>query len=626
MCGIAGKIYFKGQPVSKTELELMGSFLQKRGPDAEGFWLNENTGFMHRRLSIIDLSSNGNQPMEDVSKRLVITYNGEIYNYLELAKELQQFGFSFHSKSDTEVILNGFLHWGIEKLLGKLDGMFAFVLLDKYTKEVYACRDRFGKKPLYYFYNRDRFSFSSDIRSIWATEQSLTLDHKSIDYFLSELTVPQPQTIWQEVKQIQPAHFLKINVEHSSLTEQCYWKMDFHKKLYSSLEETEYILEEKLIQSIMKRTVGDVPVACFLSGGTDSGLIASILATHSSERINTFSVGVTDIDLNELPLARKLSERYNTHHTEIIVEPEVMHLLPELIENFGEPFADSSNIPSYYISKEMGKEYKVALSGDGGDELFGGYYDYRWAFLADAYFYKYPKKLQRNIQRSFNYLFYQSGLTKLNLGLLEHYQGLPGGLKLYRQMGFHPDEKSKLYAADFTENKMNFTKTYLNKLWQDANQLSITDNLFEASFKTRLLNDYLVKVDRTSMMNSVEVRSPFLDYRLAEFAAMIPNRYKFNKGIQKYLLKKLAVKYIDKDFFSRTKKGFGIPLHSWLKSELKEYVEDIIFSGELESRKIFNMEYIRKMIKDHQLGKHNHANRIWAILCLELWFKKFWRG
>lgn len=642
MCGIAGIINFDRRPVIQEQLKEMNSFNVSRGPDAEGYWMENNIGFCHRRLSIIDLSEYGSQPMEDVHRKVIITFNGEIYNYKELQQELKKNNYSFKSNSDTEVILNGYLAYGIEELLQKLDGMFAFVLYDKATNRAYACRDRFGKKPLYYLYNQNKFSFSSDIRSIWKSDPHLLLDYDSLDYYLSELSVPQPHTIWKEIKQVRPAHYIQVDIDQKSCVEKKYWQINFTGKLNLSLAETEDCLENMLTAAIKKRLVSDVPIGCFLSGGIDSGLITAILASHSAEKINTFSVGVMDDDLNELPLARKLAERYQTNHTEIIVEPNIVDLLPELVYGFGEPFADSSSIPSYYIAREIGKDFKVAIGGDGGDELFGGYYDYRWAYLTDRYIGKYPNKTLRLLVTKMNQLACKFGVTNVNYGLLQDYYKTRGGMKLYREMGFHPNEKHHLYHTDFSRNRNEFTLKYLSNNWNDSNKsfspfslkkkegrkqdsrkATITDTLFEASLKTRLLNDYLVKVDRTSMMNSLEIRSPFLDYQLAEFAASIPAHIKMKDGIQKYLLKKLAVKYIDKDIFKRKKMGFGIPVKQWIKNELKDFVSDLLLSERANSRKIFNRAYIANLLNEHNTDKCDHTHKIWALVCLELWFQKF---
>jgi len=626
MCGIAGIIHFDEKPVEKNLLDKMREFLVTRGPDANGDWIEKNIGLTHTRLSIVDLSENANQPMMDGSGRTVITYNGEIYNYKELAKELRSLGCSFKTQSDTEVLLHGYLQWGIEKLLQKADGMFAFVLYDKKNHLAFACRDRFGKKPLYYFLNSEKIIFSSDIRAIWKIEKTLTLDFESLDYYLTELSVPQPKTIWNEIKQVNPSSYIEINIEKKQATESLYWQIDFTKKIQDPVEEEiEIQLETMLTAAIIKRTIGDVPIGCFLSAGADSGLTTAILASNSSTQVNTFTVGVSETEMNELPFAKMLSQRYNTNHTEIIVNPDVIHIIPELVEHFGEPFADSSSIPSFYISKAIRKNVKVALGGDGGDEIFGGYHEYGSVFLTEEYLKKYPGKNNRNITRRVNQVAYKLGLTKNNLGHLNDYLKIPGGMKLHREMGFHPKEMNKLYHPYLIQRK-DFSRSHLETVWSRSQNNSLTDTLLKASLSTRLLNDYLVKVDRMSMMNSLEVRSPYLDYKLAEFAASVPNSIKLKNGTQKYLLKKLALKYIDKDFFTRKKKGFGIPLHNWLRNELKDYTREIIFGGSLANRQFFNMKYVHKIFDEHQSGKHDHTHRIWALVCLELWFKKFYQA
>lgn len=623
MCGIAGIIRFDGAQADQAALKRMNRFMLQRGPDGEGYWTEGPVGFAHRRLSIIDLSERGAQPMEDAGKRTVITYNGEIYNYRALRSELEKAGCTFITGTDTEVILNGYLHWGIHILLEKLEGMFAFVLYDKAARKAYACRDRFGKKPLYYYFVTGKeFTFSSDIRAV-AEGRSLTLDTDSLDHYLTELSVPQPHTIWKEIKQVAAASCITIDIANSEVEESRYWKLDFSRKLDLSIDETEAELEKALTQAIMKRLVGDVTAGCFLSGGADSGLIVSLLATNSSERIKTFSVGFGYEEYNELPLARRLAERYNTDHTEIVVDSDIESLLPLLTDNFGEPFADSSNIPTYYISREISKSIKVALAGDGGDEMFGGYYEYGWAYNTDAHSRSYSSKTTRTIARMVNAVAYRAKLSSVNLGLVEHYAGMSGGERLHRQMGFSREDKEHLYSTSFANAGKQFAFTYLNSAWEEANKLSLTDNLFESSLSTRLLNDYLVKVDRASMMSSLEVRSPFLDHKLAEFAASIPNEYKLNNGTLKYLLKKLAVKYIDKDFFSRKKQGFSLPLNHWLRKELKPLVTEALFSGSLEGRKIFNMNFIKEVYDSHLQMKEDHTNRIWALVCLEYWFRKF---
>ena len=625
MCGITGILGFSPESVDMDELIEMNSFLKERGPDDEGYWCRNNVGFAHRRLSIVDLSVLGRQPMEDINNNCVITFNGEIYNFKELKKELVKEGAKLRSNSDTEVILEGYLFWGIDSLLERIDGMFAFALYDSRKKLVYLCRDRFGKKPLYFFNDGRYLKFSSDIRSISHTENDLSLDYESIDYYFTELSVPQPKTVWQKVRQIPPAHYLKIDLNNKNVNESKYWELDFNHKLDISLQEAEELIEKELTRAVVRRIHGDVPIGAFLSSGVDSGLVAALLAINSPKPIKTFTVGLSYEKYNEAPIAKQLAARYDTDHTEIFIEPEdLKNIIDKTIEYCGEPFADSSIIPSFYICQAISGSVKVALSGDGGDELFGGYYDFEYAFRADRYLRKTKNQnpLITNIGLLANKAAFHLGLTTNNRGIAADYQKFTGAERLYRYMGFSPKEKISLYTENFLNTSNNFTMRYLQEIWDSATKISITDNLLESSLKTRLLNDYLVKIDRASMMNSLEVRSPFLDHKLSEKAAQIPSSYLLHNGITKFLTKRIAKKYIDPEIFDRKKQGFGIPLKEWLRKDLYEDVKDVIYNFKLVDKGIVNKEYIVNIFKQHKRRRADHTNKIWALFCLESWLDK----
>jgi len=625
MCGITGILNFNGERVNQSELLKMNSFLVERGPDDEGHWCNEKVGLAHKRLSIVDLSPLGRQPMEDVGKNCVITFNGEIYNYKILREEIEAEGINFKSNSDTEVLLEGYLLWGIESLLKRIDGMFAFVLFDLKRNIAFACRDRFGQKPLYFFKCKDYLKFSSDIRSISHTTEKLSLDYESIDYYLTELSVPQPKTIWKEVSQVSPAHYLTIDLNKNKVKQTPFWEIEFNKKLDLSIQEAEELVEKELLKAVVRRIHGDVPIGSFLSGGVDSGLVTALLAMNSTKRIKTFTVGLSYEKYNEAPLAKRLAERYDTDHTEIIIEPkDIVNVIDRLIAYCGEPFADSSMIPSFYICQSISSSIKVALSGDGGDELFGGYFDYAYAFRADEYL---KKKTQRPAFASSLGLFanktaHKLGMTSINHGIAAEYAKYTGAQKLFRQMGFSEKDKRLLYTSTFSSLVGRFSTKYLQTIWDGANGVSITDNLLEASLKTRLLNDYLVKVDRTSMINSLEVRSPFLDHKLAEAAAQIRSSYHLYGGATKFITKKLAQKYIDKNIFSRKKQGFGIPLSEWIKGDLHNYIKEVIYNFKLVDNEIVNRDYVIQIFEQHKDGKVDQTNKIWALFCLENWLQK----
>lgn len=623
MCGIGGIIKLEGSFVDENELVIIHQSMQERGPDAAGFHVDRQVGFCHRRLSIIDLNEASNQPFQILDGKIWITFNGEIYNYLSLRKELIALGATFRTTSDTEVICWAYKIWGIEITAKRINGMYAFALYDQTQQEVYLVRDKFGKKPFYLYQNGLELVFASDIKAIWnIRKKELHIDEDALHYYLCEISSPQPKTIWKEIREIRPAHILTINIPSGKISEQEYWRLKPYENRQISLEETIQQVEKTLKEAILSRTIADVPLGCFLSGGVDSGLVVSMLAANSTQRIKTFSVGLSYQAFNELPEARLVADKFNTDHHEIILESDVVQILPELVEYFGEPFADSSMIPTYYCSKALKSHVTVALSGDGGDEMFGGYEDYAIAARAEMFQNKYPNAALRKLVTNIDKLAYRFSQRKENLGSLAHYLSKPGYLKLYREIGYHPDLIKQLFIGETA----NYTKQYLNEIWHIHQTDSLTHQVMWSSLETRLLNDYLVKVDRASMKNSLEVRSPFLDAHLAELAFSIPISYKFKGQHSKYILKKLAEKYFNPDIFRQTKRGFGIPVHHWLRTDLKKYSEEILFSGTLEKLGWFNMSQIRQIWKEHLNNKPgvDHTHTIWALLCLAIWLEKFY--
>jgi len=621
MCGICGIINFNGINPDEKSLSIMLQRLQRRGPDFQASWIEEGIAFGHARLSIIDLSEGGNQPMQSLSSRTVIVFNGEIYNFQEVKQELIGAGYKFRSQSDTEVLLNGYEYWGIKTLLEKIDGMFVFALYDRFEKKTFLARDRTGKKPLYYYSDTTQFIFSSDIRGIRnLVGDKLHIDFESLDYYFIELSVPQPKTIWQEIKQLEPATLLGIAQQTGKQQYEHYWRLKVgtwqKKPLGAILEETEALLAA----AVRKRRVSDVPIGCFLSGGVDSGLVTALLAQQSNEKINTFTIGLSYEAMNEMPDARIVAERYGSNHHEIVLEANVLNILPQLIEYLGEPFADSSLIPSHYVCQAIGTHIKVALSGDGGDELFGGYNDYGLAYRSYAFAQKYPQALPRKVQVLVDKVYGRLIGKKENAGAYSDYLSWSGAKRMYRQMGFW--ETEQLYSPEFKAAKAGFGQQWLQNCWDAYPDAALPDQLMAASLQTRLLNDYLVKVDRASMYNSLEVRSPFLDTDLLQFAFSIPPEQKFHQNSNKYILKTIAKKYVDVNIETRPKRGFGIPVHDWLKKDMKIWAQHIIFDGLLKNNNYFNPIYIQKIWDEHQAGTHNHVNRLWALICLGLWFEE----
>jgi asparagine synthase (glutamine-hydrolysing) len=622
MCGIAGIFNFSELEVEDWQLNLLANQLKERGPDHNGFWKEGQLGFVHTRLSILDVSDAGNQPMH--FNNCSITFNGEIYNFKILREELIKLGSTFISNSDTEVLLKGYAAWGIDHLLSKLDGMFAFCLYDKNKSEAFFCRDRLGKKPLYIFQDEQKLIFSSDMRGIYKSEKNLSIDFESLDYFLTELSVPQPKTIFKEVKQVEPGCYLKLNLKTKDIKSINYYRFKIQRN--NVQDETSILkeLENKLTNAVLKRSISDVPIACFLSGGVDSGLIVSTLAMNSDESVDTFSIGFGDKEYSELDLANLVAKKYNTKHHEILVEPKnVSDLLIELLNYIGEPFADPSIIPTYLVCNQISKHVKVALSGDGGDEVFGGYGEFLTAYNTDQFLNANPSHNIRKLKTIGNQLGSKLGFPNNKNSLYQSFSKMNGAQKMSRYMGFDTIEKSQLYHSNLQNNK-NFGETILNNIWDKHKMPTNADTLFLSSLDTRLLSGYLVKVDRMSMKNGLEVRSPFLDKELMEFAFAINAEMLFGKGQSaKFLLKKIVEKRYDSDIFTRDKKGFELPIKKWMKTDLKTFIEDILFSSEFKKRTLFNQDYVKKLVNDHMSNAIDNTYKIWILLCLELWFRGF---
>ncbi|MCP4440183.1 MAG: asparagine synthase (glutamine-hydrolyzing) [Aureispira sp.] len=620
MCGIGGVFNIKQTEKNKI-LTIFQDCLKERGPDANDYWANENQFLFHGRLSIIDLSDAGKQPM--LTEHTVLSFNGEIYNFKPLRAELEQTGYVFKTGTDSEVLLYGYEHWGIDQLLSKIEGMFAMAIYDKKNQKAYLIRDHFGKKPLYYYKSKKgEIVFSSDIRAIHRLyKPELAVNQQALDYYFVEISVPQPHTIWKGVQQVEPAHYLTIDLEKQTIQEKEYWSIAdsyfkqpaFKGGTKEALEQT----EELLTQAILKRTVADVPLGCFLSGGVDSGLVVAMLASNSSEQVSTYTIGFDYGEFNELDDAKLIADRYNTNHHEIRLKPNVMDVLPDLIDYYGEPFADSSMIPTYYVCKAIRNDVTVALSGDGGDEGFGGYYNYTKANKWADYFATGNQAWKRKLYVPISKLLSRFSSKFRNYGMYTN-EEIGSGLNLInRHMLFPIDNLGKL------GRNADFVKQYLNDRLAPFANTNRVDQVMLASLKTRLLNDYLVKVDRASMKNSLEVRSPFLDKTLIEFAMKIPRELKFQGGESKFLLKKLGEKYMYSDIFTKKKRGFAIPINIWFKKELKQFTEERIFDRTFLENYNLNRDYIQKIFQDHISDKGDYRHQIWSLLCLSIWSKKF---
>ncbi len=618
MCGIGGIVLFDlNACVDTDELKSINNYQKERGPDDSGVWIKNNVGMAHTRLSIVDTTIAGHQPMANHNMGTVISYNGEIYNYQKLRMELSDC--SFNSNTDTEVLLNGFSTWGIKELLRRIDGMFAFCLFDSKKNNVYLARDRFGKKPLYYYIDKNRLTFSSNIGSIVNQPINLTINNDSLDYYLSELSTPQPSTIWNEVQQLEPGTFIRVDLTSKELTIDSFWSLEFHQDDTIDFRNAVEHSETLLIKAIKKRLIGDVEIGTFLSGGLDSGLITSLLAKSSPQRIKTFTVKFLDSDVDESKDASRVAEQYNTNHTEIEVSSDLVSTLPEIVSHFAEPFADPSAIPTFFVCNEISKHVKVALSGDGGDEIFGGYYNYWLAHRSDEFIQFNPSKFWRQLKILSSKLTSRFNNNFENFGIIQAYYNSSSSNKLGRQMGFSDSEKRSLLKSP--RSSALYYEKFMEKTWDSSNQLSILKTLMESSLKTRLLSDYLVKVDRMSMMNSLEVRNPLLDTELAEFVSSLPTKVIMDQGRPKAILRELAKKYIDSESSTRPKTGFGVPLTSWINSDLKELVYDRFHSRDFIKLCDVDKNFCINLLNKHSSGKHDTSKKIWILLMLDLWMQ-----
>ena len=616
MCGIAGIIDFSSSlQIDENLLRQMAEPLKFRGPDQEGYTFQNHSkfsfGLAHKRLSIIDLSDSGRQPMWSKDGNVVIVFNGEIYNYQEIKRELEKIGQDFSSTSDTEAIIYAYQYWGISKTIEMLEGMFAFVIVDIEKQTSYIARDRFGEKPLYYHFDEQFFAFSSDMRSFKSLKIKKTIDLHSLGYFFSEMSTPIENSIFEEIKKLPPANFIKFNKD--TFEKQEYWKLNYKQKtdltLTEAIEESEILIEK----AVQKTLLSDVPVGCFLSGGLDSSLISLFAAKNYGSQINTFSVGFEYESFNELPYARAISKQIGSKHNEIILNPNDLNIVDALLNEYGEPFADSSAIPTYYVSHFAGKSVKVVLGGDGGDEVFAGYRTYNQGLRMQEWYnrrwLKIPFQLMSKLTNTekANYL---SGVMRKDVSILAS--------ALYRNMGFSQPSLKELLdiQAFYSAPKKEHENAIFAALNQDD---AVFDVLLNASMKTRLVNDYLVKTDRATMFNSLELRTPFIDKSLVEFANTLPCDYIMHNGINKYITKKISEKYFTKDLIYREKQGFGIPIGQWMREGWKKQFEAVIFDK--QDIIPLNYNYVEKIWKEHLTQQKDNTHRLWCLYVFHKWIK-----
>jgi asparagine synthase (glutamine-hydrolysing) len=612
-------------PVDRAILEKMNCAIVHRGPDEDGVYLNGVVGLAMRRLSIIDLAG-GQQPIHNSDKSKWIVYNGEVYNYRDLRKGLEERGHELYTSSDTEAVLRLYDEEGPDSLR-HLRGMFAFAIWDERDRSLFLARDRVGKKPLLYSHqpNGDLI-FGSEFNALLQhPDVSREIDMQAIDQYMSYLCVPAPRTAFKNIRKLEPGHWLRW--KDGKIETHRYWLPEFSKKIKISeeeaIEETTRIVRE----STRLRMISEVPLGAFLSGGVDSSTVVALMSQESSQPVKTFSIGFEEQDYSELKYAKRVAEHVGAEYNEFIVKPNAIEILPTLVEHYGEPYADSSAVPTYYVSRETRKHVTVALNGDGGDESFAGYERYAAMLIAERYR-QIPAVLRKSLVEAPVGLLPASEIRRSRVRDAQRFlsaANLPRTERYQRWMSaFDRVAKQQIYTEQFRETLGAVDDAaVLDKWFARANGSGVLDAAMLTDQMTYLPNDLLVKVDIASMANSLEARSPLLDHNVIEFAASLPENLKMRRFETKSLLKKVAARLVPREVIYRRKMGFGVPVGKWLRNEMKDYVRDVLLSPAALARGIVKPDAMRAFVDEHISGARDHSFQIWTLLMLELWFQRF---
>ncbi|HFU76191.1 MAG TPA: asparagine synthase (glutamine-hydrolyzing) [Arcobacter sp.] len=627
MCGIVGFIDYNKKSEMST-LQKMTDVLHHRGPDDSGYSFsthgNAHIGLGHRRLSIMDLSKHGHQPM--LFQHWEVVYNGEIYNFKEIRESLKKDGFVFESDSDTEVILKSFDKWGL-RAVDRFIGMFAFSIVNKEENKCYIVRDRAGVKPLYYYWKEGLFLFSSELKSLHEHpkfEKELNLD--ALAQYLQYGYILQPNSIFQNCFKLKAGHYLEVSLVSQEINEKKYWDVyEFYTKPLLELSEEEIISEseKRLKKAFHYRMVSDVPVGVFLSGGYDSSLVTALLQSDRRDKLNTFTIGFHEKGYDEAPYAKEVAQYLGTNHTEYYcTQEDAKKILPNLVEIYDEPFGDNSSIPTILVSQLARKDVTVALSADGGDEIFAGYSKHETILRFYNQYKKYPKFLK----------------TAYAL-LLNSYGSVSKSYDLQRRL----DKRSDILKANsiielFKSTSQHYKREEIDKLFRHPTSdlksafddgetvVDVKDELnkiLAVDYKTYMNDNILTKVDRATMSTSLEGREPLLDHTIIEFMAQVDSKVKYKNKEKKYILKEITHKYLPKEMMDRPKKGFSVPLFTWFQDELKEYILHYLNKERLEREGIFNTELVLHKRDLYFEGKLTDINELWYILVFEMWYERW---
>lgn len=619
MCGIAGFCTHSELADGETILRDMIQEIHHRGPDADGCCLydspgNGRIGLGHKRLSIIDLSANGNQPMESVSRKLSIIFNGEIYNYQVLRQQLEQEGCQFRTNTDTEVILNMYEKYG-EKCLQHFNGMFAFAIYDRSRDQIFLARDRLGIRPLYYYYDSRTLVFASEIKALLKHPAvPRQVSHSALYQYVQFRYVQNPETIFAGIRKLEPGHFMVIRDSQVTITK--YWDIEnFDKLPGADLQESMQMLDQAMEDSVKLRMISDVPLGAYLSGGIDSSLIVALMSQNSSYPVKTFSVGFNESQYSELPYARQIARLFKTDHHELVIShKDVIDNIYPAVWFRDAPVSESSDIPILALSREAKKTVSVILTGEGSDELFAGYPKYAYDGLATTRVFDVllRNRLAGALVNALPYQFRKAQLAWNTMRSQDDLERFDNWFAAVRS-----DQMEKLFAACFRESYP------LVKTDRELKGKTHLDKMMYHDVKYWLTDDLLERGDKMLMAASIEGRVPFLDFNVVELAFRIQDKFRIKGLERKYIVKRMAEKYIPKNIIYRKKVGFYIPIGDWFRNELKDMVGDHLLSERFRQRGIFDPQEIEKMVTMHVNGVRNFEKEIWMLLNLEVWFRTF---